>query len=510
MPGDAGTDAAVADLARAGRPRVRLPLSRRERVVELAVGGSLVGVAVAMAVFLEAERAFEWGPALGLVAAFALAARVKIDVGAGYTVPTQLVFVPMLLLAPTTFAPLLVLAGWLAAGLPDALRGRTHPERLLLAAANSWYAVGPALVLVALGAQDPALGHWPAYVAALATQFGFDSASQQLRERAGRNLPIPFDLLGGVYAIDALLSPVGLLAAIASRHSSVYAFLLLAPAVALFVVFARERAQRLADAMALSDREREASELARRVLEAEREATRGREDMLAGASSEVLTPLAALSGLVSRLRATAPADEERRRAVEAAMLREAHQIRHVVGQFLDYARLRAGRELVVEPRPTELAPVLGQVVAAFPAEDRVRIDAPDELPAVWADPGRLSQMLVSLVSNGVKFARPGAGVTITAALAGDRMELCVADHGPGIPEAERSRMFGELERGENAGDADGVGLGLYLCRVLADAQGARIAVESSPEEGSRFTIVLPLAAGAGRERRALRRLRSLR
>jgi signal transduction histidine kinase len=281
--------------------------------------------------------------------------------------------------------------------------------------------------------------------------------------------------------------------------------------VALFVVFARERSQRLADALALGEREREASELAGRLLEAEREATRGRDEILAGASSEVLTPLAALSGLVSRLRATDPQDAERRAAVEAAMLREVHQIRHTVGQFLDYARLKARRDLVVDPRPTELEPLLRQVAAAFAPEDRVAAEIPAGLPAVHADPGRLSQMLMSLVSNGVKFSRPGAGVTMAASVAGAAVEVCVADQGPGIPADELERVFDELHRGENAEDVDGVGLGLYLCRLLAEAQGASVRVASAPGEGSRFTISLqPARPGEGtRERRALRRPRSL-
>src|SRR4051794_8902184 len=286
--GDLGV---VEELVRAGRPRAAEAMTRRERRAELLLGGAFVAVAIAIALLMDG-RPMEWAPAIVLVVAFALATRVQLDVGAGYTVPTQLVFVPMLLLLPTPVVPLLVLAGWTLGKLPDVLGRAIHPDRMLLVGANSWFSVGPAVVLVALDAQDAELGHWPAYVLALLAQFACDCGSQTLRERLGRGLPLPLGLLAGVYAIDALLSPVGLLAAVAARYSSAYAVLLLAPAVALFVVFARERSHRIADVLALHERERESAELATQLLEAERAITRGREEILAGATGEVLTPLA--------------------------------------------------------------------------------------------------------------------------------------------------------------------------------------------------------------------------
>jgi signal transduction histidine kinase len=279
----------------------------------------------------------------------------------------------------------------------------------------------------------------------------------------------------------------------------------------LFVVYSRERLQRVADALALHDREREAAELARQLLEAEREATRGREGILAGASAEVLTPLSALSGLVSRLRASDPADAERRAAVEAAMLREVHQVRHFVGPFVDYARLKAGRELVVDCRATAVEPDIRQVADAFPDADGISVALVPRLPNALVDSGRLSQMLYSLVSNGVKFSPRGAGVEISATADPERVLIAVTDHGAGIPEEDRELVFEELRRGANADDAEGIGLGLFLCRVLADAQDVQLGVEGRPGEGSRFTLGLPLAGSAplGLERRALKRPRSL-
>src|SRR4051812_1728980 len=90
---------AAGALRGAGRRRAAEAMTRRERRAELLLGGAFVAVAIAIALLMDG-RPMEWAPAIVLVVAFALATRVQLDVGAGYTVPTQLVFVPMLLLLP--------------------------------------------------------------------------------------------------------------------------------------------------------------------------------------------------------------------------------------------------------------------------------------------------------------------------------------------------------------------------------------------------------------------------
>ena len=117
-------------------------MQRGERLRELFVGGSFLLLAVLLAVLAEPERSWDVPRAVLLVAAFAVAARIELDVGAGYTVPTQLVFVPMLLLLPTPWVPLLVAAGWFLGKLPDALSGRIPFERVMLGIGNSWFALG--------------------------------------------------------------------------------------------------------------------------------------------------------------------------------------------------------------------------------------------------------------------------------------------------------------------------------------------------------------------------------
>jgi signal transduction histidine kinase len=120
------------------------------------------------------------------------------------------------------------------------------------------------------------------------------------------------------------------------------------------------------------------------------------------------------------------------------------------------------------------------------------------------------QIVLSLLSNAVKFSPPRAQVTITATADDSNVAISVTDEGKGIGRLDSGTIFDELQRGDDVGDAEGVGLGLYLSRVLADAQGGSITVDSTPGEGSCFTVTLP-RAGVGRDgaRRGLRRLRPL-
>src|SRR6185295_17235016 len=124
----------------------------RELRVEALAAAAFVTVAVALPLTLESSRAFDPPLAAALVAGLALASRVRLYVGAGSAVPTQLVFVPMLFLLPPETVPACVAAASLLADAVEVLRRTEHPDRLVAGVADCWYAVGPSLVFVAAGA----------------------------------------------------------------------------------------------------------------------------------------------------------------------------------------------------------------------------------------------------------------------------------------------------------------------------------------------------------------------
>ena len=178
--------------------------------------------------------------------------RVRFQLGPGLIRPTQLVFVPMLLLTPAAAVPLLVAVGALLGELPDLVRRRAHPERLLVIVADGWYAVGPALVIAALVDGDPVHAGWGVLLLALAAQFSVDFTASALRESLGAGIS-PAELLpvmALVYLIDASLAPIGFLAVLATEvHEHAY-LLAIAPG-ALLGMIARERGGRIAHELEL-------------------------------------------------------------------------------------------------------------------------------------------------------------------------------------------------------------------------------------------------------------------
>jgi putative nucleotidyltransferase with HDIG domain len=250
------------------------PLRGRELAIEAAAALGLVATAAVMALTLPAQHGFDVAVGLGLVLAYALASRIRFAIGYGFTVPTQLVFVPMLFLVPTGLVPLLVAAGSALGSLPDYLLRRSHPSRALLPVGDAWHSVGPVLVLALAGVAEPDLAEWPVLVAALGAQIVFDLAASTIRSWLALGVPpsLQPSLLGWVAFVDALLSPIGLLAAMAAQDAPVTALLVL-PLAGLLAIFAAERQARLAQALELSRAYRGTTLLLSDVLEADDEYT---------------------------------------------------------------------------------------------------------------------------------------------------------------------------------------------------------------------------------------------
>jgi signal transduction histidine kinase len=118
----------------------------------------------------------------------------------------------------------------------------------------------------------------------------------------------------------------------------------------------------------------------------------------------------------------------------------------------------------------------------------------EPLPLVLADRARLREILANLLSNAVKFLdkRPGR-VEVSAMREGDDVVLCIADNGPGIPDAEQQRIFSPFRRLPSHRHLPGSGLGLYFTRNMVEQLRGQIWVRSQPGEGSQFFLTLPAA-----------------
>jgi HD-GYP domain-containing protein (c-di-GMP phosphodiesterase class II) len=245
-------------------------LGRKERRVELAAGVLFAMAAISLQLLFPDDRSFSPFLAFALVGAYAIAARVRFHIGTGYTVPTQPFFIAMLFLLPTSSVPLFVATGFLLADLPDYLRRRINPERAMFAFGDSWHAIGPALVFMIAGIGEADLADWPIYLLALASQFGIDLITITVRERLALGIPARTQLRerGWTYAVDALLSPLGLLVALVEADHP-YSFLFIMPLVVLLKIFAREREARIEHAVELSNTYRGTAQLLGDVIEAD-------------------------------------------------------------------------------------------------------------------------------------------------------------------------------------------------------------------------------------------------
>jgi putative nucleotidyltransferase with HDIG domain len=250
------------------RPTAPLPV--RELVVELVLGALLLACVAGLAVFAPSDRDVSFIGALGLIAAYAVAQQVQFDVATTYTVPTQLVLMPTLLLAPPALVPLLVAAGLVVGRLPSYLRGEVHFGRLPHVLPDAWHAVGPTMVVALLAPGHISLDDWPVLAVALMAQGICDAAVSTLRDRLYYGVPprVALRFCAWVFAVDAALTPIGVLAGIVGETEPL-AIACVLPLMALLVAFARERRERIDNALALSSAYRGTALLMSDVLEAD-------------------------------------------------------------------------------------------------------------------------------------------------------------------------------------------------------------------------------------------------
>jgi hypothetical protein len=233
---------------------------RRALITEWAAATAFLAIAVALAVQAHSERSLSVGPVL----ATGVAGQVRFAVGSAWTAPTQLVFVPMLFVLPMPWVPLVVAVCTVADVLPEAARGQVAMFRVVTRLGDSFYTLGPVLVLVLAGHQVFSWEATPWLVLALAAQLAVDGATGLARTWFADGVaPRAQPQMLWLYLTDACLSCAAL--AVASDVARQPALVLLSlPLVALFSIFARERRERLDSTLALSSAYRGGGVSARR------------------------------------------------------------------------------------------------------------------------------------------------------------------------------------------------------------------------------------------------------
>jgi signal transduction histidine kinase len=218
-------------------------------------------------------------------------------------------------------------------------------------------------------------------------------------------------------------------------------------------------------------------------------------EMVSKIAHELRSPLTSIKGFSATLvkRFDAFTDEQKLQFLET-ILADANRMSRIISEVLDLARLEAGR-LELLPTDAHLASAVDKAVAdvgALPGADRISVEVPDDI-SVFADPDRLERVIATLVENAVKFSEEGP-VTAAASVEGNLVVITVSDKGVGIePDRIDSVFAGPGPTGQMAGPR-GTGLGLYLARQLVEAHHGSLSVQSTPGEGSTFTLSLPREA----------------
>jgi signal transduction histidine kinase len=212
-------------------------------------------------------------------------------------------------------------------------------------------------------------------------------------------------------------------------------------------------------------------------------------EFVSDASHELRTPLTVIRGQLQVLARSSDVSAEDVRRVEAIVSTEISRMQRLVDGLLLLARTEEGGCLELEP--VAVGPFLSeQLEAVRPIAHRRLELGPVAAGVVRADPDALAQAIRNLVRNALEHTSAGGAVRLSAESHGDRIEFAVEDDGPGIPAAERRRVFERFHRARPAGGR-GSGLGLAIARAIVEAHGGRIWADESATGGARVAFELP-------------------
>ena len=211
---------------------------------------------------------------------------------------------------------------------------------------------------------------------------------------------------------------------------------------------------------------------------------------------ELRTPLTALMA-ASQLLARPELGEPIRRELASTLQRETERLSSLTTSFLDMVRLEAGRMPFAIERFDPGALILECLAVLRPQADQQSLalsaQVPPDLPALETDRGKLKQVLLNLLTNALKYNRPGGRVDVSVEARGGRLHVRVADTGPGIPPEAQPHIFQRFYRvRDSEGFSTGTGLGLAVTRRIVEALGGSIGFTSELGTGTTFNFDLPL------------------
>ncbi len=223
-----------------------------------------------------------------------------------------------------------------------------------------------------------------------------------------------------------------------------------------------------------------------------------RRDFVSNVSHELRTPLASLKALAETLQEGALEDPTAARRFLAQMEIEIDNLTQMVQELLELSRIESGK-VPLNRKPISPAAILQEAfqrmnLQAERAGLSLSLEVQDDLPPVLADAERISQVMLNLVHNAIKFTPPGGRITLRASSRPSDVTFSVQDTGSGISPRDLQRIFERFYKTDRSRSGGGTGLGLSIARHLVEAHGGKIWAESVEGQGSTFFFSLPGAA----------------
>lgn len=236
-----------------------------------------------------------------------------------------------------------------------------------------------------------------------------------------------------------------------------------------------------------------------RHAQAEAETARVRAALLSSVTHDLRTPLAAIkASATSLLGGGVSFDEEQRTDLLRTIAEESDHLNRLIANLLSLSRLRAGA-LVLEKTAAPVEDVVEASVTRLRRRWKdvvIRVQGSDTIPPVPMDLLLIDQVVSNLLENAVKYRGNDEPVEVVPSVSDGWAAVTVADHGPGIPPAERGHVFEEFYRSDTAGDQAGVGLGLAISKAIVEAHGGSMWIAETAGGGATVGFRLPLAASA--------------
>ncbi len=224
-------------------------------------------------------------------------------------------------------------------------------------------------------------------------------------------------------------------------------------------------------------------------------------DFIASVSHEFKTPLTAMGAILERLLDGEVKEPQKAQEYYKILSHDSERLKRLVKNVLDFTKIEEGKRKY-RMASLDVAELVSREVESFENENKiagftVSVEIADDIPTVVADEEAMSQALHNILDNAAKFSTQEKSIDLEVLRNQDTVEISVTDQGIGIPENEQRKIFEKFFRGKQAASVSptGTGLGLTLVKHIMTAHGGDITIRSTPGEGSRVSLILPINKG---------------